>query len=250
MYDLGEFDQKGSVRTQYGTREQYLAAVKSLQSAGIQVYADTVLNHRIGGDELETLRATPYLQDDRLRPRGETREIRGYTHFRFAGRKGRHSAFEWRAQHFDAIDYDALRPDEKGTIYLLDGKQFDDQVALENGNFSYLMGCDLDFQNPEVQQEVTDWGKWYVDTTGVEGFRLDAVKHISAWFFPRWLDDMERHAGKDLFVVAEYWSPDVNALHWYLDRFGGRITAFGVPLHYRFHEASRAGGHYDMRRIV
>ena len=28
MYDLGEFDQKGSVRTKYGTREEYLAAVK------------------------------------------------------------------------------------------------------------------------------------------------------------------------------------------------------------------------------
>ena len=27
MYDLGEFDQKGSVRTKYGTRAQYLRAV-------------------------------------------------------------------------------------------------------------------------------------------------------------------------------------------------------------------------------
>jgi alpha-amylase len=61
---------------------------------------------------------------------------------------------------------------------------------------------------------------------------------------------MERHCGKDLFVVAEYWTPDVGALHWYLDRLGGRISAFGVPLHYHFHEASRSGGHYDMRRLI
>src|SRR3990172_4480870 len=40
MYDLGEFDQKGSVRTKYGTRKQYVSAVKGLQKAGLQVYAD------------------------------------------------------------------------------------------------------------------------------------------------------------------------------------------------------------------
>src|SRR4051794_38146840 len=45
LYDLGEFDQKKSVRTKYGTRDEYLAAIKLLQSAGIAVYADIVLNH-------------------------------------------------------------------------------------------------------------------------------------------------------------------------------------------------------------
>ena len=250
MYDLGEFDQKGSVRTKYGTRAEYLDAVKALQAAGIQVYADTVLNHRIGGDTAELARATPFPQDDRLNARGGQRDIRSYTHFHFPGRAKRHSGFEWHWWHFDAVDYDELNPNEKGTIYLLEGKSFDDYVALEKGNFSYLMGCDLDFQHEEVRREVTEWGKWYLDTTGVDGFRLDAVKHISSWFFPEWLDAMERHAGRDLFVVAEYWSPDVSSLHWYLDKLGGRITAFGVPLHYHFAEASRAGGNYDMRRLI
>jgi len=53
MYDLGEFDQKGSVRTKYGTREKYLAAIQALHKAGLQVYADTVLNHRLGADDTE-----------------------------------------------------------------------------------------------------------------------------------------------------------------------------------------------------
>ncbi len=250
MYDLGEFDQHGTVRTKYGTRDEYLAAIKAAQAAGLQVYADTVLNHRIGGDSPETFRATPFPQDDRLRARGPQRDIRSYTHFHFPGRKKKYSDFEWHWWHFDAADYDEWNPNEKGTVYLVEGKQFDDYVSLEKGNFSYLMGCDLDFQHAEVQEEVIRWGKWYLDTTGVDGFRLDAVKHISAWFFPKWLDEMERHAGRDLFIVAEYWSPDVSALHWYLDQLGGRLTAFGVPLHYKFHEASRAGGNYDMRRVL
>src|SRR3990172_12447318 len=93
MYDLGEFDQKGSCRTRYGTKKQYLSAVKALHQAGLQVYADTVLNHRMGGDATEVVRATPFSQDDRLRPKGEAREVEAYTDFRFPGRKGKHSKF-------------------------------------------------------------------------------------------------------------------------------------------------------------
>src|SRR5262245_6798651 len=250
MYDLGEFDQKGSVRTKYGTRQQYRSAVKALQKAGMQVYADVVLNHRMGGEEAEPARATPYPQDDRRRPRGDLRDVRCYTSFRFPGRKKKYSPFEWHWRHFDAVDYDDLNPGEKNTVYLFEGHAFDDEVALERGNYAFLMGCDLDFQNPEVQKEVTDWGKWYLDQTGVDGFRLDAVKHIAAWFFPKWLDDMEKHAGRDLFVVGEYWAPDIDALHWYLDHLGGRLSVFGVPLHYAFHYASTGGGNYDMRKVL
>ena len=53
MYDLGEFDQKGTIRTKYGTREEYLEAIQAFHAANIRVYADIVLNHRMGGDELE-----------------------------------------------------------------------------------------------------------------------------------------------------------------------------------------------------
>ncbi|MEN8445476.1 MAG: alpha-amylase family glycosyl hydrolase, partial [Cyanobacteria bacterium J06555_13] len=44
-YDLGEFDQKGSVRTKYGTRDEYVSAVEAAKQSGLSVYADVVLNH-------------------------------------------------------------------------------------------------------------------------------------------------------------------------------------------------------------
>ena len=37
LYDLGEFRQKGSVRTKYGTKQDYLAAIEKLQKLGIEV---------------------------------------------------------------------------------------------------------------------------------------------------------------------------------------------------------------------
>jgi alpha-amylase len=250
LFDLGEFEQKGSIRTKYGTRQQYLDAIASFHDAGIQVYADTVLNHRIGGDAPEAFKATPYPQDNRLNPRSGLQEIKSYTHYAFPVREGKYSNFEWHWWHFDAVDYNEYDSGDRGTVYLVEGKQFDDYVSLEKGNFSYLMGCDLDFQNEWVRGEISHWGKWYLTTTGVDGFRLDAIKHIASWFFPQWLDEMEQHVGKDLFVVGEYWVTEIDAIHWYIDSVGGRMSVFDVPLHYNFHAASRAGGNYDMRRIL
>ena len=65
MYDLGEFDQKGSVRTKYGTRDQYLAIIQAAHQAGLQVYADMVFNHRGGADATECVKAIRVLAHDR-----------------------------------------------------------------------------------------------------------------------------------------------------------------------------------------
>jgi alpha-amylase len=112
------------------------------------------------------------------------------------------------------------------------------------------MGCDINFQNTEVRNELTAWGKWYLDTTGANGFRVDAIKNISSCFFPEWLNAMEKYAGKDLFVVGEYWNCDINALLWYIDTVGGKMSVFDVPLHFNFHTAGKQGRSYDMRKLL
>ena len=35
-----------------------------------------------------------------------------------------------------------------------------------------------------------NWGKWYLETTEVDGFRLDAVKHIDANFYKNWIQKL------------------------------------------------------------
>jgi alpha-amylase len=176
MYDLGEFDQKGSVRTKYGTRPEYLDAIHRLQAAGVQVYPDAVLNHRIGGDETEMVKATPYPQNNRLAPKGELRDIRNYTRFTFPVRNGKYSSFEWNWTHFDAVDYDDITR-EGGTVYLFEGKRFDDDVALENGNFAYLMGCDLDFQTGRIA------GVWYWIPPEIYSYRPGSF--LNGWMLLR-----------------------------------------------------------------
>jgi alpha-amylase len=49
-YDLGAKDQKGSVPTRYGTREQLARCVAMMRANGLDVYADLVENQRDGDD--------------------------------------------------------------------------------------------------------------------------------------------------------------------------------------------------------
>ncbi len=249
LYDLGEFDQKGTIRTKYGTKDEYLAAIHALQSAGLAVYADLVLNHRLGADGSEVLRATPYSSQDRHRPIGPTREVEVWTRFDFAGRGGAYDARTLDASHFDAVDFDERAPWQWDTIYLFEGRSFDPAVDEEFGNYSYLMGCDLDNANPEVRQMTIDWGRWFLDTTGVDGLRLDAVKHIPTWVLPIYLDALRAHAGRELPAVGEYWSSHLAALEHFLTAVGDRMMLFDVPLHFTFHRAGLEGRDFDMRTL-
>ena len=93
------------------------------------------------------------------------------------------------------------------------------------------MGADLDFSNPQVREQCIKWGQWYLETTGVNGFRFDAVKHIEADFIKEFLETIRETSGKELFSVGEYWNGDINALHDYLTKVDGALTLFDVPLH-------------------
>ncbi|KNC84403.1 hypothetical protein SARC_03365 [Sphaeroforma arctica JP610] len=248
MYDLGEFNQKGTVRTKYGTKREYVDAVAALRKSGIHAYADIVFNHRLGGDCEEITMATPYTNHDRLTPDGDAKEIKAWTHFNFSGRKNTYSAFKWHWWHFNAVDCDSNDyTDDR--IFLFEGKLFDDDVDEEYGNYDYLMGCDIDFDHSEVRQELDDWGKWFLNTTSIDGFRLDAVKHIPAKYFPRWLEAMSQYKGEHMFAVGEYWDADITKLHRYIDQTQGRISLFDVPLHFNLSEASISGSKFDMRTI-
>lgn len=249
LFDLGEFDQKGSVRTKYGTREELLAAIQALKNAGIQIYFDVVLNHMNGGDETEKVEAVPVAWDNRNYEIGGPREIEIWTHFNFPGRGDKYSSMKWHWWHFDAVNHNNYDSNDYN-IYRLKDKHFDTGVDLRLGNYDFLLACDLDTDNEELQSELKYWGRWLLDTTGVDGFRLDAVKHIRFGFFNEWLDHVRDHAQKHLFSVGEYWLEDIETLHWYIRNTEGRMSLFDVPLHYNFHRASRSGQYYDLRRIL
>lgn len=247
LYDLGEFDQKGTIPTKYGTREEYIRAVEALKQEKIQVYADIVFNHKMGADECESVVARMVNEKNRNQDVSGGYTIKTWTKFTFPGRGDKYSSFHWNHTHFDGVDWD--QKNGRGGIYLLDDGAWDQDVDSENGNYDYLMGADLKFSNPEVVEELKRYGLWYLDTVHMDGFRLDAVKHISADFFGPWLSYLREKSGLELFTVGEYWSKDVHDLEHYLDFCGSCMSLFDVPLHMNLHYACHSDGKFDMRGI-
>lgn len=248
LYDLGEFDQKGTIATKYGTRDEYLAAIKALQAHGIGVIGDIVLNHRMGADEYEITTGSQMFDNDRLRVKIPRKLLKVWTRFTFPGRNGKYSDFTWNKDHFNGTDWNQLTR-SKG-IFKFWGHNFNRKVDSEKGNYDYLMGCNVDMTIPEVREELKTWGKWYMDTTGLDAVRLDAVKHISYAFFPEWMQCIRDHKGKNVFAVGEYWHKSIDALMKYLDNCGRCMTLFDVPLHYKFQWASRSGRYFSMKRML
>ena len=207
LFDLGEFDQKNSVATKYGNKEEYLNAIAELQKNGINVIADTIFNHKAGGDEIETIKARMVNEDNRNEFISEVIDIEAWTRFTFPGRAGKYSEFVWDHKCFSGVDY--AENTEGNAIYAIQneyGEGWEDVPSHELGNYDYLMFDDIDFRNPAVREELKYWGKWYFETCKVNGFRLDAVKHISPEFINEWIDFMRAECNKDFFIVAENWN--------------------------------------------
>lgn len=252
IFDLGEFDQHGSVRTKYGTKDQYLEAIDRLDEHGIRAIADIVLNHKANGDEKETFHVLKMDPNNRQQPISEPYEIEAYTYFSFPGRQGKYNDFQWHWYHFSGTDYDA-RNNETGVYMILGedkGWADNEHVDSEKGNFDYLMFNDVDFDHPEVIQNMKDWARWFIETTGIKGFRLDAVKHIDRRFLGRFIEIlMEQLGDEEFYVFGEYWINDFDTKIDYLEGINHQFDLVDVGLHMNFYAAGQQGKSYDMRQI-
>lgn len=250
LYDFGEFDQRGTVRTKYGTRKQLEKAIAALHDNGVQVILDTVLNHRMNGDKPERFKAIAVDSEDRNKEIGEEREIEAYTEYTFPGRGNKYSDFKWHWFHFSGVDYDNLTGDNMIFRILGEGKGWSQGVDKENGNYDYLMGNDIDVDNPEVKEELVKWGKWATDSFGFDGYRMDAVKHIDYNFTKEFLCRMRQHAGKNLYAVSEYWSEKVDDIKGFINSVEGKTDLFDIPLHFNFFHAGEQGEDFDMSKLL
>ncbi len=251
LYDLGEFDQKGSVRTKYGTKQELIDAIAAGKEAGLRVYVDIVLNHMGGADEKETILVKKVVPENRNEFISEPIEIEAYTKFTFPGRQGQYSDFVWDHQCFSGVDYDAAT--EETAIFSIQnqyGEGWQDVPDHENGNFDYLMLSDIEFRNPFVREELKRWGEWLYETLGFDGFRLDAIKHMDAHFFNEWLDHLRTKYDHKFYTVGEYWSPyDLGAMLNYIEITEQRMSLFDAPLQANFYKASKEHREFDLCKI-
>lgn len=249
LYDLGEFDHHGEVRTKYGTKEEYLNCIKALHDESIDVYADVVINHKAGADETERIRAVQVNPDNREEAISEPHDIEAWTKFTFPGRGDTYSDFKWNWTHFTGVDFDNASG-TSGIFRLLgEDKDWADGVSDEKGNFDYLMFADIDHDHPDVREELKRWAKWYIEECNLDGFRMDAAKHIEENFMHEFVGYIEGEASKDFFVFGEYWLGDLGAVLHYLDETDHQMDLFDVPLHFNFFTCANDLEGYDLRKI-
>ena len=247
LYDLGEFDQKGTVRTKYGTKQELKEAIDELHKYQIQVYLDAVMNHKTGADYQEKFQVKEVDPSDRMKTVSDAFDIEAYTGYDFKGRADQHSDFKYHWYHFSGISMPP-DPDHADKIYRIlgEGKYWSEGVDGENGNYDYLLGNDLDLDHPEVIQDLLHWGMWVTKELDLDGFRLDAIKHMKDVFVKQFLEAVRASRNGKLFAVGEYWNQDFDSLENYLNTVGKELHLFDVPLHYKMYQASQQGRNFDL----
>lgn len=120
LYDLGEFDQKGTIRTKYGTKEELKEMIDELHKNHISVYLDVVLNHKAGGDFTEKFIVVEVDPNDRTQALGKPFEIQGWTGYSFHGRKDKYSDFKWHWYHFSGTGFDDAK--KRSGIFQIQGE--------------------------------------------------------------------------------------------------------------------------------
>ncbi len=249
LFDLGEFEQQGTVRTKYGTKQELKEAIDELHRYQISVYLDTVLNHKVKGDYTETFQAVEVDPANREKSLGEPHDIQGWTGYNFPGRNKKYSDFEWHFYHFTGTEYDDITR-KTGIFRILGkGKDWAPHVNVENGNFDFLLGNDIDLKHPDVINELNKWSAWVTEELQLDGFRMDALKHMEATFTKQFLDRIQSIRPEGFFAVGEYWDGSFDTLKIYLDFMGYNLSLFDVPFHYKMQAAGIQGKDFDFTKF-
>ncbi|KAK3396735.1 glycoside hydrolase superfamily [Sordaria brevicollis] len=256
LFDIGEFNQKGSIATKWGTKEQLLGLSRVAEENEVGLYWDAVLNHRFGADHREKCKAVEVDSENRMVRKSGEYEIDAWVGFSFPARGDAYSKQKYHWYHFSGVDFDANNPSKAGTIYQILGEQSQgwakspEEVDGEKGNYDYLMGCDVDYSHGEVVEDVLNWGRWLRREMGegLRGVRFDAVKHFSEGFLRRFVKMLDEEFGEGWFLVGEFWKDSLGSMTDYLDRMDHKFSLFDAPLVYNFGEISTSV-EADLRRV-
>ncbi|KAJ5089845.1 CAZyme family GH13 [Penicillium argentinense] len=248
LFDLGEFEQKGSVSTKWGNRIELEEMIRQAKSLGVNVIWDAVLNHKAGADYPEEFPAVAVDPRERTKEISKPFEIQGWTGFDFSNRRDQYSCMKYHWQHFSGVDWDQKR--EKNAIYKIAGpnKNWAPDVSNENGNYDFLMFADLDHSNPEVRNDLLHWGSWIAESLSLSGMRLDAAKHISTRFQKAFVEHVRDQVNPKFFVIGEYWTGNLYDIHEYLEKLDYQALAYDVPLLRKFSSISHSAKS-DLRGI-
>jgi len=205
-FDLGSKDQRGSVRTRYGTEAELLRLIETAHRFGIRVYLDNVMNHNAfdvpgynAGTAIDIypgfvpedfhLKLTQdgfYRKWDNTRDWNDAWQVQhlgladlidiaqepGTTNENFGGTEGSTFPKIKFVRHPNNPEYYCYKPD--GTYV---------GFGTSNGITTAMLAANPGFYGEYVQDFLNRSARWEIDRTKADGLRLDAVKHVRYDFF-------------------------------------------------------------------
>ena len=200
-FDLGGKDQRGGIRTRYGTEAELLQLVATAHRFGIRIYFDNIMNHRAfdvpGFNENTPIDIYPGMapEDFHLRVTEDG--------FYRKWDNTRDWSSTWQVQNLGLADLIDIAHETPNTNF---GRNEGDEHPKysfirhpnnpeyycfdRNGNyvgFGNVTLADL-AANPAAYTEDVNASlirnvRWLMDRTKADGLRLDAVKHVPDYFF-------------------------------------------------------------------
>lgn len=259
-FDLGDRLQKGSVRTKYGTTQELQELIQVAKRFGIDVYVDLVINHNDNRASHPINRYPDMIPEDfHIRSSADT----GNTEINF----NVESPFSFGMLNHDLVG-------------LVD-------IAHEDGNntrtgaFTYpsyvtqnVWGKPSFVRNPltpqyyldgtprgeDVREYLERWSKWLISVIGIDGFRVDAVKHVGPGYFG-WAPDQAASQGfsngdllsrlfsfdPSLYVFGEVYSSNSYELREY-GKTGFHLLDF--PLKFKMGDVFNSNGFANLGQAL
>ena len=215
-FDLGSKNQRGSIRTRYGTEAELLEMVRTAHRFGIRVYFDNVMNHNAfdvpGFNAFTPIDVYPgFLPEDFHLRRTEDGFYRKWDNTRDWNDA-------WQVQHLGLSDLIDIAT-EPGSTNRNHGSYEGDTIPKiafvrhpanpeyycyiptapgqshargqgtyvgfgpGNGITTGMLAANASFYAEYVEDMLHRSARWQIDRTKADGFRLDAVKHTPADFF-------------------------------------------------------------------
>lgn len=106
---------------------------------------------------------------------------------------------------------------------------------------------DINYENGDARKTMVDHAIWLIKATNIDGFRVDAVKHMNIQFIKDLraaVEQLYANSGIMFYMVGETFTGDMNLLNKYI---GDDLlhAQFDFPLYFKIGNVLRGHGLYD-----
>lgn len=257
-YDLGDKYQKGTTKTRLGTKDEYLRMVAIMHANGVDVIQDVVLNHTFGAGSLDGSGGSdPNAWDNKyknFRYVSYSTPATNETAANYLARSGRWSK-NW--QNFNP------NPGNNNNSGDWDSEMFGPDNSYYSGASGKSSNATFNptQSNLYMREQARDWMVWLKKQSGVDGFRLDAVKHFPYYVTQDVLWNVKYNAGwanggANMFAVGEYvggtseldtW---INNVQYSNSGSEELIGTFDFSFRSAIYSMVQGGGYYNMSSLT